>query len=187
MLIFILTMAVMNAIGGRFEDVAGTDTKIPGRLLFRCVLPACLSGCLAVLTGHSFFASAYIIIAVLGGSALWFAPGWSFDEIDGGYDKTKYPAVIRQIGEWLVPVSLQLPADNRERGIYMKGLRGLYDALTFIALAAINPYALLVLPLCAFMGAIYWLAGRIAPARKAVMVGEFLYGGWRGWLLAMAI
>lgn len=183
MLNFALNIGLCNMIGGRFGSLLGTaeDETGYGRPIFRCAIPAILSALLC----HTFLHAALVFLAVAAGSAIWYVFGWSFDEITGRWDKTKYPAIIQWIGRHLLPSDD--PASNRARGVIMKGLRGGYDGLTYGLLAIPNPFtALLWLP-CFAMGTVYWLAGRLVPESHAVMLAEFLYGLLRGSLLYLAI
>lgn len=175
MLNFILNMAMMNMLGGRWDDISKSGD---GRFIFRCALPALAAGAYA-LNFFPFVTVLWIWFSVLAGSALWFPWGWSFDEITGEYSPNKYPAWLRKIGLYFFPDTMYR-AQNIRRGILMKGIRGMYDIATFGLLAFVSPAALLLWPLTGIMGVIYWLCG-------SVIVAESVYGAWRGLLIALAI
>lgn len=183
--IFSLLMGLMNMLGGRFEDVIPTF-PIDGRLVFRCIGPGVCAGAFALGLGHEWYWAIYVWAAVTVGSALWFAPGWSFDEITGGWSPNKYPAFMRRFGLWLVP-NINSPSSNRLRGTVLKAIRGLYDVLTFAGLSAINPTAPAYLAGSVLMGPIYWLMGRLFPNGAPVADAEFWEGCLRGILIGSAI
>lgn len=182
---FIANIALMNMLGGRFASLFGDDDPRNGRLIFRCLLPGLAAAFFAAGFSHHFLQSACIGAMVMAGSGFWFVFGWSHDEITGEYDPNKYPAFIQRIGLRLFPINASI-ATNRKRGIVMKGIRGLYDIFTFGLLAIFNPAIMLLWPATAAMGLVYWLGGHIA-GRYGVMCAEFLYGIWRGVLIAWAI
>jgi hypothetical protein len=184
MLSFIFAGAFANVIAGRNYDIFGKEV-IDGRLLFRCILPAILSASFGYEQAGTELAI-YAGLSVLVGSALWYAPNWSFDEITGQYDDKKYLKFIRKIGQRLYPNDGKANS-NRKRGIVTKGFRGAYDILTFGLFSLLNPYAIL-LWLCTFsMGFFYWFAGKIAPPTATVAFGELMYGLFRMFLIGSAI
>lgn len=160
--LFSLLFGLMNAIAGR-----GIIPK--DRLIFRCILPGIVAG---IYTD-----SWYVWFATTTGSALWYPWGWSFDEINGTYDPNKYPRWIQRIGLHFVPIN----GNNKLRGIIIKGIRGGFDILTFCLLA--NP----LYPFTLLMGAVYWVSGKIVPTSYAVMMGEFLWGCIRGFIIMKGI
>lgn len=180
-----LLVGMLNMIGGRFDDVYGMS-KFPSRLFFRCIFPGVIASLFAHVAGLPIWDCLYVQFAVTAGSALWFPWGWSFDEITGQYDPAKYPHWIQAIGVHLFPVD-NMASTNRRRGIVMKGLRGLFDILTFALLAYVHPLAGFLWPLTFAQGVIYWLCGKFSPAGHAVWFGELVYGMWRGALIAIAI
>lgn len=185
LLFFSFIMGLMNMLGGRFEDVNPTF-PMDGRLLFRCLLPGIFAGVFDYGYDGGIIAAIYVWAAVTTGSALWFSPNWSFDEITGVYSPSKYPLFIRKIGLSIVPL-INTPASNRLRGIIMKSMRGLYDLVTFLALYPINPIAPLFLVGTILMGPIYWTMGKLFPSGSPVADAEFWEGCLRGGLIGMAI
>lgn len=185
--IFSLLMGLMNMLGGRFDQV---DPSFPldGRLVFRCLLPGVCAGALALALPLPSYDSIVALVSVIAGSVLWYAPGWSFDEISGNWSPDKYPALMRRFGLWVYP-QINSPGQNRARGTLLKAIRGMYDILTFTALASINEYAPLLVLGCLMMGPIYRLCGHFAhaPAGQPVLDAEFCYGCWRGLLIGSAI
>lgn len=183
--LFSLLFGIMNMLGGRFDSVDPTFT-LDGRLLFRCLLPGLCSGAFALCLGFVWWKALYVLAAVMAGSALWFAPGWSFDEITGQWSPGKYPAFMRRFGLWLVPGIIS-SSSNRLRGMILKAIRGLYDALTFGSLYLVNPAAPVYLVGTVMMGPIYWACGRLFPKGAPVLDAEFFEGCFRGALIGMAI
>lgn len=191
MINFIILMGVLNMLGGRWSDVAGDDFPINGRLLLRCIATGIAGGAYALDSGMAVDMSFFVGFSVMAGSALWYPFGWSFSEQHGVDDPGKYPSLVRKVGKWVFPVDPNNPADRtqtRKRGILMKGLRGMFDVLTFGLLAFINPWALLWFLGTFLMGLIYYLVSRVVSGtRYDVMAGEDVYGMWRGFLIAKAI
>lgn len=184
MISFIFAGAFANVIAGRNYDIFGKEI-IDGRLLFRCIIPAILAASFGYnIDGWTL--AIYSGLFVLAGSALWYAPNWSFDEINGLYDRAKYPRIIRKIGLYFCPDDGRA-STNRKRGIITKGFRGAYDILTFGLFFLLNPYALLLWLGTFSMGFFYWLAGKVAPPTATVAFGELIYGGFRMLLIALAI
>lgn len=182
---FSVLMGLMNMLAGRFDDI-DPHFPIDGRLFFRCIMPGICSGFFALGVGHAWYWAIYTWAGVTAGSALWFAPGWSFDEITGGWSPNKYPAFMRRFALWLIP-NISDPARNRARGTLLKAIRGLYDVVTFAALYAINPAAPFNLLGSILMGPIYWLMGQIFPNGAPVCDAEFWEGCLRGILIGSAI
>ncbi len=180
-----ILIGLMNQIGGRFADIL-PGKKINGRLIFRCILPGIYAGLFSLAYGFPWVNALWDGVAVMAGSALWFSPGWSFDEISGEYDMHKYPGFIQSIGLGFFPYD-SLPATNKKRAIIMKGMRGMFDIGTFSLLSIFHHHALAYFPLTASMGLIYYLAGRLRPGAQAVLVAETAYGDIRGLLIALAI
>lgn len=176
MLSLVLLIGVLNAVGGRWQDVAGKGAKC-GRLIFRCILPGVLMGAYA----HSF----YVWFAVTVGSALWYAPGWSHDEITGQFDRKKYPNWVRRIGLHFFSDNHRVK-QNRKRGMLMKGIRGGYDVLTFALLSYVNLWAIVLVVPTLLMGVVYWMAGRFMPT-QSVLIAEFVWGCARAMLLVLAV
>lgn len=176
-----LAFGLSNAIGGRWKDIAGIGAS-SGRLMFRCILPAILCGFDAMENGVS---PLHVFLAVLIGSAVWFPKGWSFTEITGVDDPAKYPSWVRKIGLWAYPEDISA-STNRKRAIVMKGIRGMFDGVTFGLLAFINPMALVLWLGTGLMGVVYWASGRIVPQKYSVLLGEFAYGAYRGALIKLA-
>lgn len=191
MINYIILMGIMNMLGGRWSDLVGDEFPINGRLLLRCIASGIVSGVYAFDSGMGFEISSLVGIAVMIGSALWYPFGWSFAEQHGVDDPKKYPALVRKIGHWVFPIDPQNTADRtqaRKRGMLMKGMRGMFDVLTFGLLSFINPWALLWFFGTFLMGIIYYIASRITKgSRYDVMTGEQAYGMWRGFLIAKAI
>jgi len=178
-------MGILNMLGGRWDDVM-PNSPFSGRLVFRCLMPGVLAGWLAHMVGYTPIQEILAWAAVTIGSGLWYPFGWSFDEITGGYDTTKYPAWIQKIGRTFVSVP-STPHGNRQRGIVMKGLRGGFDIVTFAGLYFINPLAPYFFAGTLLMGYVYWLCGRLVPQQNAVETAEFTYGIWRGMLIGLAV
>lgn len=184
----ILLIAICNVIAGRWKDLLGIpDSKdVKGgrqiTLFFRCVIPA------AVLWS---MAGWYAGLATLIGVGLWASFGWSFDEITGQYSTGKYHGFVRKIGLYFVPIAGTgepndiAEAQNKLRGVIMKGVRGAYSLPAFLLFTAINPYALFWWLGTFSMGICYWLGGGFKP-RYMVMAGEFIYGIVLGFLLMKA-
>lgn len=181
----ILLIAICNVIAGRWKDLFGIpDEKdvTGGRqitLFFRCVIPA-----IVVWNMGDW----YVGLSALIGYLVWATPGWSFDEITGQYSPDKYPAIIRKIGLYFVPISGtndgydERTNKNKLRGVIMKGLRGGYSLPAFILFAAVNPYALFWWLGTLSMGICYWIGGAFKP-RYVVMVGELIYGALLAFLM----
>jgi hypothetical protein len=178
-------------LGGRWSDVWGGDFFINGRIFWRVIVPGIASAFLALevfpLMDIRAWWSIYVGIAVLAGSSLWVPFGWSFEEQNGVPDDTKYPAWIRYIGYKVLPANDDI-GRNRLRGIIMKGIRGMFDGLTFVLLLPINKWALLVWLGTFTMGAIYWGISRIiVGVQHDVTVSEAGYGAVRGLLIGWLI
>jgi len=137
MTLFIALMAISNMLGGRWENI-WPASPINGRLLWRCIAPGLFAG-LYALQSHDVITSLFVWIAVTAGSALWFPWGWSFEEIHGERDLTKYPAWVRWIGYQIMPYNEANIKRDKLRGALIKGIRGSFDILTFALLSAINP------------------------------------------------
>ena len=174
-----------NVIGGRADDVFGVGKVPASRCIFRCILPAILAGLFAFTISESYAFAIYSCFAVGAGSALWFPWGWSFDEINGGYDANKYPNWVQKIGLWVYPLDA-FTSTNKERGILMKGIRGAFDIATFALLAPFNIHILYLWLPTFSMGLFYYFAGKINQ-KNAVPLAEFAYGSFRGALIATAI
>lgn|SRR5574343_1289248 len=191
MINFIAMSGVLNMLGGRWKDVAGQDFPIDGRMLMRCIASGLSAAGLSLDLGLSWWECLAIWFAVTAGSALWYPWGWSFAEQHGVDDPSKYPKWVRKIGHWVFPINPAEPADRtqaRKRGMLMKGIRGMFDILTFALLSLLNPWAMAWWLGTLLMGVIYYLASRAAPGTKYdVMAGEFVYGLWRGYLIRGAI
>lgn len=181
-----IAFALTNMLGGRFEDVWGEKPPINGRLFFRVIMPAVILASVASDT-HSIGITAYVFLAIILGSLVWFSIGWSFEEQHGQPDPTKYPKIVRAFSYKIWPEDGTLHT-NRLRGIFLKGFRGLYDLLTFILLLPINKYALFYWPLTFSMGAVYWFVGKIVPkVRQDVLTAEAAYGYVRGWIFGFLL
>lgn len=185
LILFVLLMGIMNMLGGRFEAV---DPYFPldGRLFFRCIMPGICSGAMAMASGLSFAESLYALAAVGVGSALWYAPGWSFDEITGAWSPEKYPSFMRKTALWIFPDTTS-PSQNKRRGTLLKSIRGLYDAITFVGLYPLNHAAPAFAAASALMGPIYWACGRLFPYSAPVLKAEFFEGCLRGILIGSVI
>lgn len=183
--LFALIFGIMNMLGGRFSDVDPTF-PLDGRLVFRCLLPGICAGLFALGYGFIWWKALYAWATVTAGSALWYSPGWSFDEITGIWSPDKYPAIMRRFGLWLVP-NINSPKANRLRGIILKAIRGLFDVVTFASLFYLNPLAPAFLPGTMSMGPVYWLSGRLSITSAAVLNAEFAYGLVRGLLIGLAL
>jgi hypothetical protein len=171
MLFYIITLGILNCIGGRGKD-AGMDHL--SKVAFRFLLPVAAT----MVYCHYIGLDPYrVVIATLGTAfayGLWFPWGWSFDEITGGYDAKKYPAIVQNIGLHLYPLD-HLQSTNRKRGIIMKGLRGLYGYPGFILLAVyLNPLSLLYGLIWGLQGVVYWLYRDLDG--KAVLMAEIADG-----------
>lgn len=176
-------MALSNLLGGR--NVYG-DKVSAERLVFRCILPGIFAAAYTYDKQQSLAVIIFVWLSVTVGSALWFAPNWSFDEITGKYDATKYPAFIRWVGLKLFPLNVSAKR-NRARGIVTKGLRGGFDIVTFGLLTIINPIAPLWWLGTLLMGLIYHLAMRAFKEEFSVPAAEPIYGAWRGFLIVKAM
>lgn len=183
MLNFIFNIGLLNMLGGRWDNIA--PNSFEGRLWFRCLLPGALAGIVAL--DHGGVMAGFVWLGVSAGSAIWFPWGWSFDEITGKYDPTKYPHWVQRIGLRFFPAD-ELERTNRARGMLMKGIRGGFDMMTYIILFPINPWAP-VIGLCSFaMGFVYWACGRIVPEERGpVTLAEFIWGLCRGAMIAAII
>jgi len=174
MIAFIIAIALANVIAGRVEDVFGANLPYK-RLwvaLFRCIIPGVLA------LDHGWYAG----LSVAVGSVLWFAYGWSFAEITGVEDDTKYPHWLQWLAKKIVP------NDNKVklRAIIAKGIRGSFDILTFAMLTAINPYAIFLWLGTFSMGLVYYICGKFFGSRS-VAVAELTYGAVRGLLINLAL
>lgn len=191
MINFIILIGILNMLGGRWADLVGENFPINGRLLLRCLATGVAAAGYALDSHMALGTSLYIGFAVMAGSALWYPFGWSFAEQNGVDDPKKYPSWVRKVGYWAFPIDAANPADRtqtRKRGILMKGIRGMFDILTFALLAFINPLALAWFFGTLLMGVVYYLVSRVVKGtRYDVMVGEDVYGMWRGFLIAKAI
>jgi len=171
MINFILNIALLDMIAGRGLFKADTVTC-------RCIVPAILAG----IISNSFVA----FMIVLGGSAIYFSSGWSFDELSGDFSKDKYHPTIRKIGALLI--KKYSPESNKIRGAIMKGIRHLYDMPTFITLSFFfNSISWLLGLAMFFCGFLFYAAGKIAPGKSSAMFGDFLRGALRGTLIYFAL
>lgn len=185
--IIAIAFALTNMLGGRFENVWGEKPPFSGRLFFRGIMPGVLLACAASETFNSLAVAAYVFFATLIGSLVWFCFEWSFEEQHGVADPTKYPSVVRKLAYriWQEDGTYHT---NRLRGIFLKGVRGMYDFLTFALLLPINKYALFFWPLTFSMGVIYWAVSKIVPGqRQDVLTAEAGYGFVRGWVLGFTV
>lgn len=187
MLNFILNMAIMNMLGGRWNDVM-KNSPISGRMLWRCITPGIAAMLLGFNLGFGVQGAFYLWFAVTLGSAMWYPFGWSFTEQHGVNDPSKYANWVRWIGYKLFPSNVISTSADKKRAIVMKGIRGMYDVLTFALLLVFSPYAMLFWLGTFAMGAVYWLLARITPgATNDVLTAEFAYGAWRGLMIGLAI
>lgn len=153
-LAYILTLGLLNCLGGRGKD-AGMDRL--SKFAFRFLCPVAATMAYAHYAGSSPLELVILTIGTSIAYGLWFPWGWSFDEITGQHDATKYPAIIQNIGLRLYPYDA-FKATNRRRGIVMKGLRGLYGYPGFALLGYyLNPLFLLSGLFWGLQGVIYWL------------------------------
>lgn len=181
MTLFISGMAILNLLGGR--NLGGEN--IPNeKLIFRAFFPALAVLVLCSYLNMSIENITAISAIVLLGSLLWAAPNWSFEEIHGIHDPTKYPKIIRQIGYAFFPLN---DRPSKARGVIMKGLRGFYEFPMYVLLSFFNPLAAVYGLNTFFMGAVYWFCGKITPEKYAVAVAEFVYGAWRGLWIYLVI
>lgn len=181
-----IAFAITNMLGGRFEDVWGEKPPISGRLFWRCIMSGIILACVAS-EYYSLGVTTYVLLAGIAGSAVWFPSGWSFEEQHGQPDPSKYPTIVRKVAYKIWPEDGEL-STNRHRGIFLKGVRGMYDGITFLLLLPINKYAMLIWPLTYSMGFVFYLMAKITPGfRQDVLAGEAAYGLTRGLLLAITV
>lgn len=180
-----LLNGVANTIGGRADDVFGAGRFPASRAIFRCIVPAVFSAAFALFISKDYSFSAYVLLAVGIGSAMWFPWGWSFDEITGQYSAYKYPLWMQKIG-LRVFFTDGRKSTNRKRGILLKGIRGSFDIFTFALLSPLNPWIMLLWLPTFSMGLIYWICGKIF-SKSPVAWAEFFYGTLRFALIGTAI
>lgn len=168
MIPFILVIALLNVIRGR--DLFPGDKWVT----------AALSG----LCAGYYADSAYVALIIFAWLRFWETFGWSFDEITGDYDPTKYPKWVQSIGLKYFPVD-SLRTTNIKRGILMKGIRGMFLYPAFLALTPFNLVAPIVGLGCALQGLVY-SCFRFLGAYN-VMAAEFVWGAVMGLLFGIAV
>lgn len=183
---YLIGMALTNMLGGRWGDVWSGKFPINGRMFWRGIMPGILSGFVAFDIFNHVPSALYVWVAVTLGSLFWYCFGWSFEEITGTPDPTKYPKWIRWIGYSLFPNNDKI-ARNQQRGMVMKGLRGMFDIFTFVLLLPINEYALLAWVACFAMGPIYRGVAWAVASKNNVLAAELVYGFWRGSLILITL
>ena len=170
-LIYIIALGLLNCIGGRGKDAG---MKRMSKVAFRFLCPVAATLAYAHYAGMGAYEALMLTLGVALAYGLWFAPGWSFDEITGGHDATKYPAIIQNIGLRLYPID-HFQSTNRRRGIVMKGLRGLYGYPGFVLLAYyLNPWALISGLFWGLQGVNYWQFRK--TGKYSVLLGEIFDG-----------
>jgi hypothetical protein len=188
MFAFVTAFALCNLIGGRSKDVFAPDFGM-GRFIFRALLPSIITGCYAYEQDLGLTMSLIVLAITLAASTLWFAPNWSFDEINGQYDPNKYPLWVKKIGLHFFPLDSDpatVASTNRKRGMVMKGLRGMYEYPGCIALGLFTPWAYLIGLLTALQGVMFWACGRIFP-KYPVAMAEAVWGAMRGLRYGLSI
>lgn len=171
-MLFCLLLGVLNAIGGRWADIVGIEHAAGGRLAFRCIIPAVVTGIYAASLGYGLWDTFYIFSAMALGLALWFPWAWDFAAVHGREDLCKWPLWMRKLALRIYPS----PEATYKRGTLCMCLRGLYLFPMFVLLAPISNGSLVMGFISGTQGFIYRACGYFFPERLAVMAAEFLVG-----------